>query len=460
MSVPPGSLHRSEMDRSEMPEPSTPPHVMQRHTAVASCIRLLKRQTNLLRDVASVYGVQLANYVFPLLTVPYLTRVLGPAAWGLIAMAQAFAMYGHLIVEYGFIYSATRELAGNTDRVQIERVIAGVTGARVLLSAGVLLLAYAGCCWVPLFHQHPLLLWAAVISEILKAALPNYYFYGMQQVSLASTLDISARTASLLGVFFLVRKPEDAWIFFGLQGAGAALALGISHWMIFSRYSMRAPRVEDGIRMLKDGAAMFLFRSSHNLYVLGNAFILGLFAPPQDVGYYAGAEKVNSAAVGLLSPLSTALYPRAASMAKTEMKKAARLTTLSVYAMVAISVVLTLVMWLGAPLIVRILLGTHYQPSTGVMEVLSLRAPLMACTNVLGFQWLLALGLERPFQKVTMAALGMNVLLATCLAPRFSFMGMAWAVVFSQGLAVLGIYLVLRRRRLNPFVISSGAVYA
>ncbi len=420
----------------------------------------LKKQTSVLRDIASVYGVQLANYVFPLLTVPYLTRVLGPAAWGLIAMAQAFGTYGHLIVEYGFVYSATRELAGNQDRDQIERIIAGVTGARVLLSAIVLLIAYVAYLWIPLFHEHPLLLWAAVISEILKAALPNYYFYGMHQVTMASVLDISARTVSLLGVFILVRKPEDAWIFFGLQGVGAILALVISHWMIYSSYSMRVPRIKDGLRMLKEGAAMFLFRSSHNIYSLGNAFVLGLFAPVQDVGYYAGAEKINSAAVGLLSPLSTALYPRAASMAKTDMKKAARLTRLSVYVMVGVSVILTLIMAFGAPLIIHVILGPRFQPSTGVMQVLSLRAPLVAWTNVLGFQWLLALGLEKPFQKVTMIALVCNVLLATFLAPRFSYTGMAWAVVLSQTLAVVGIYIILRRRRLNPFHINSDTVYA
>ncbi len=458
MSVPPIRPHDAETPEQAGGEDSG--SLAQRPTGPRALLATLRRQTGLLNDVASVYGVQLANYVFPLATVPYLTRVLGPASWGLIAMAQAFGTYGHLIVEYGFVYSATRELAGNSDRGQIERVIAGVTGAKGLLSILVLMLAYLGYRWVPLFHQHPVLLWTAVISEILKAGLPNYYFYGMHQVALASVLDISARTVSLLGVFFLVHKPEDAWIFFALQGIGAAIALAISHWMIYSKYSMRMPRVSDGVRMLKEGAAMFLFRSSHNIYVLGNAFILGLFAPAAEVGYYAGAEKINSAAVGLLSPLSTALYPRAASLAKTEIKKAARLTTLSVYAMLAISIILTLIMSLGAPLIVHLIMGRHYEPSIGVMRILSLRAPFVAWTNVLGFQWLLALGLERPFQRVTMAALVFNILLATILAPRFSYMGMAWSVVLSQCLAVVGIYFVFQRRKLNPFVISSGTIYA
>ncbi len=201
---------------------------------------------------------------------------------------------------------------------------------------------------------------------------------------------------------------------------------------------------------------MFLFRSAHNIYVLGNAFILGLFATPQMVGYYAGAEKINSAAVGLLSPLSTALYPRAAGLAKTSLGKAALLTKLSLYVMAAASVLLTLMMWFGSSFIVRILLGHSFLASATPLRILSLRAPMVAITNVLGFQWLLALGMEKTFQKITVVALILNVTLAACFAPKYSFNGMAWCVVVSQTVAALGIYLVLRRRKLNPLSIDAS----
>jgi polysaccharide transporter, PST family len=419
----------------------------------------LKSHPRLLRDIASVYGVQMASYVFPLVTVPYLSRVLGPEMWGLVAMAMAFGMYGHLIVEYGFIYSASRELAGVEDRNKIEEVVAGVTGAKAILSAVVVVLAYAASFSIPLFSRHPLLLWTAVISELLKAALPNYYFYGMQRVATGSLLEISARAASVLGIFFLVRRPEDAWLYFALQAAGALAALVVGHWIIYSQYSLRVPRIGESIRMLREGGAMFLFRSSHSMFTLGNAFVLGLFAPAQAVGYYAGAEKINAAAVGLLSPLSTALYPRAASIAKVDLVKAARLTRVSLLVMMAVSVALGLVMWLEAPLINRIILGPKFGPSATALQILALRAPLVAWTYVIGFQWLLVLGLEQPFQKVTVMALIVNILLATCLAPRFAYIGMAWAVVISQLLAAAGMYWILKRRNLSPFAMRASSAY-
>ncbi|MBV9764610.1 MAG: oligosaccharide flippase family protein [Acidobacteriaceae bacterium] len=415
----------------------------------------MKNQSHLLYDIASIYGVQFANYLIPLVTLPYLTRVLGPSTWGLIAMAQAFGMYGSLVVEYGFVFSATRQLAIASTSSEIQDVVAGVSGAKILLGSVIVIAAFGAYLVVPLFHQHPLLLWAAVASEIAKALLPSYYFYGIHRVAVASILDISARMAAAIGIFIFVHRPADAWRFFALQLAGASLALVVGHAMIHVRHRLRWPRLNDGLKMLREGGPMFLFRSAHNIYVLGNAFILGLFASPQSVGYYAGAEKINSAAVGLLSPLTTALYPRAAGLIKNSLHKAARLTTVSFYIMGAISLILGLIMWFGSSLIVHIILGHNFQESVGVLRILSLRSPLVAWTNVLGFQWLLALGLEKPFQKVTVVALILNILLATCFAPAFAYTGMAWAVVISQAAAAIGIYIVLRRRALNPFVIAA-----
>ncbi len=411
----------------------------------------IKRQTALLYDVVAVYGIHFANQALPLITVPYLSRTLGPAGWGLVAMAQSFGMYGNLIVDYGFVYSATRQLATASNDSEIEETIAGVSGAKLVLSMGALLAALLAYLLVPLFREHPLLLWMAVSSEIVKALLPVYYFYGIKRVAIASLLDISARAIAAAGIFIFVHSMRDAWKVFALTGITAGVTVIIGHLLIRKKYALRRPRIRDGWQMLREGWAMFLFRSAHSIYTLGNAFILGLFASPKAVGYYAGAEKISTAAVGLLAPLTTVLYPRAAALVKSSLNRAAQMTRFTLYVVGAGSIALGFILWVGAPLIVKIILGHNFTASESVLRVLSLRAPLIAWTNILGFQWLLVLGLERQFQNITLAALALNTLLATLLAPRFSYDGMAWAVLFSQAAAALGIFLVLQRRQLNPF---------
>ncbi|MBV8866140.1 MAG: oligosaccharide flippase family protein, partial [Acidobacteriaceae bacterium] len=411
----------------------------------------VRARTALLYEIVAVYGIHFANQALPLITVPYLSRTLGPAGWGLVAMAQSFGMYGNLVVDYGFVYSATRQIATASSSQEVESVIAGVSGAKILLSAAAIAAALLAYVFVPLFHEYPVLLWTAVSSEIVKALLPVYYFYGIQRVATASLLDVSARACAAGGIFIFVRNASDAWKVFALTGITAAVTCIIGHALIRTKYLLRLPHMRDGWDMLRQGWAMFLFRSAHSVYTLGNAFVLGLFASPKAVGYYAGAEKISAAGVGLLTPLTTVLYPRAAAMVKSSLTRAARITRFTVYVMGVGSVFLGLILWIGAPLIVRIILGHNFGESVSVLRVLSVRAPLIAWTNVLGFQWLLVLGLERQFQKITMSALILNTLIAIVLAPRFSYNGMAWAVLLSQAAAALGIFIVMQRRHLNPF---------
>jgi polysaccharide transporter, PST family len=117
-------------------------------------------------------------------------------------------------------------------------------------------------------------------------------------------------------------------------------------------------------------------------------------------------------------------------------------------------------MWFGSSWIVRIILGHDFLASASVLGILSLRAPAVALTNVLGFQWLLALGMEKSFQRITLFSVVLNLLLAISFAPKYTFNGMAWCVVISQTVAAAGIFLVLRYRKLNPLAMASNPSYA
>src|SRR6202042_152120 len=112
-------------------------------------------------NVLSLYGVQVASYIVPLLTIPYLARVLGANGWGLVAFAQSFGSYFALLGEYGFALSATREVARHrNDRDKLTDIFAGVLGAKTLLAAASIVVAIMVRWWVPVFHEHPVLLWA------------------------------------------------------------------------------------------------------------------------------------------------------------------------------------------------------------------------------------------------------------------------------------------------------------
>lgn len=402
-------------------------------------------------NVASLYGVQFANYILPLITIPYLTRVLGPAMWGLVAFAQAFGAYVAVAIGYGFDLSASREVAKKRDsETDLANLLAGVMGAKLLLAAAAVALALLIEPWVPLFHQHPVFLWAAVFWGVSQAFSVGWYYQGVERMRLVSVLAVVGRAGATAGIFIIVRHPNDGWKVLALQGAGMLLSAIITAAIVYREVPVKLPTWSLVWQSLRMGWSMFVYRGSTSLYGAGNSFILGLFAPPEAVGFYAGAEKIARAMIGLLWPVHYSLYPRLSRLIKKDRPAANRLARLSMLVLSSMGAALSLAAFFGAPWLVRIILGVNFAPSVTVLRILAPLPFLVAGSIVLGVLWMLPLGLDRQFNKVVIAGGALNLGLAVILAPRFAQLGVASASVITEAALTLTLYVVLNRQALNP----------
>jgi polysaccharide transporter, PST family len=412
---------------------------------------------SLARNVASLYGVQFANYLLPLVTIPYLTRVLGPATWGLVAFAQAFGAYASVGIEYGFHLSATRAVARNRDaRSELANLVAGVMGAKLMLAAAAVILAMFLESLIPLFREHPVFLWAAVFWAVAQSFSMLWYYQGFERMRLVAVLDVVGKAAATAGIFMLVHHPGDGWKVLVLQGGGTLLSVAVATTLVYREIPVRIPGwrlVRDTLRM---GWSMFLFRSSMSLYGAGNAFILGLFASPEAVGFYAGAEKLARALMGLLVPIHQSLYPRISHMVQHNRPAANRLARSSMFLMSSTGAVLSLAAFLGAPWAIPFILGKSFAASVPVLEIMAALPLLDALGTMLGVLWMVPLGLDRQFNRVILVGGALNLMLAVVLAPRFTELGMAAAVVVTEVFVVLTLYVTLRRRGLGPFASGKG----
>lgn len=407
----------------------------------------------LVRNVVSLYGVQFANYVLPLITIPYLTRVLGPAMWGLVAFAQAFAAYTAVAIGYGFDLSASREVAKNRDcKSDLADLMAGVMGAKLLLSAGAVAVAFLVERWVHLFRQHPAFLWAAVFWAVAQSFSMGWYYQGVERMRLVSALVVIGRSLATVAIFVIVRRPSDGWKVLGLQGGGILFSVVFAMAFVYREIPARLPTwplVRNSLRM---GWSMFVYRSSTSLYGVGNSFILGLFASPEAVGFYAGAEKIARAMVGLPWPIHYSVYPRLSRLIRDDRPAAKRLAQLSMLLLSSMGGVLSLAAFWGAPWVVRIVLGKDFAPSIMVLRILAPLPLLVAGSIVLGVLWMLPLGLDRQFNKVVLTAGVLNLGIAVILAPHFGRLGVAIASILAEGTLTVALYLVLQRQALNPLL--------
>jgi PST family polysaccharide transporter len=406
----------------------------------------------LTHNIASLYGTQIAAYLFPLLAVPYLARVLGVYTWGLVAFAQAFGAYVYLLVDFGFNLSATRDVSRHReDRNRLSDVLAGVLGAKSVLALLCIVATFALQHWVRQFRENPLLLWSAIVMGIAQAYSMIWYYQGLERMKTSSAIDIASKAAGLLGIFLLVHSPAHAWRVLGIQAIASLAGTGVLMVLAYREVPFRLPSARGTWQTMRMGGSTFLLRSAVSLYTTANVIIVGFFASPVAVGYYSGAEKLTRGFLSLMGPVSLSLYPRLTHLIKHAQAQAVRLARLSFIFMGVCGTALAVLLWLAAPLVVRVILGPKFLPAVPVVRILCVLLPAVATSNVIGIQWMLPCGLDKECNRIVLGAGVLNCILACALAPHLGAIGVSIAVAVTEVCVTGGLYVLLTRRKMNPF---------
>jgi PST family polysaccharide transporter len=409
--------------------------------------------SSLMQNVFALYWVKGASLLLPLATVPYLARVLGPEQWGLVFFAQAFATWLSLLVDYGFLYSATREIArSSNDDDGIPLVVSGVLGARVFLAAVACVLTVPIMLLVPAFRDHPQYLLLASANVVITAFNPLWFFHGIQKLKFPSVLDVAIRILSTLAIFVFIRSEDDGLLLLVIQVAGSLAVVVALTVGLYRRVSFIRPTLNRTVGALKRGWSMFLFRGAASLYTSANTFLLGVFASPAALAFYVAANKINDPARSLVGPISQAVYPRISSLIESDRGAAVRLMRLTLVAMTFGGMLLALVLIIGAPLWVQLLLGDEFRQAVPILRILAALAPIVALSNALGVLWMLPLGLDRDFNKIIIAGGLMNLALVGVLVPLWSSIGMAVSVVMTELSVAISMWLILEKRKLLPML--------
>jgi amino acid adenylation domain-containing protein len=409
--------------------------------------RLLRiTRHKLVHDALALYGVQVCRKALPLIVVPYLAMTLKPKGWGLVAFMQSLAEFLVLAIEFGFSFSATREIARYQDNPhKCGEVMSGVLSAQALLSLGCTICAAIIAWTIPILRANPLLVAAGICYAVFQGFAPLWFFQGLERMKLCAVLEIVGKVAGCVCIFLFIHSPEDGWKVLGFQALAPAITSVLGLALAFRAIPCVRPRFHLMKASIVQGWPMFLLRGGESMYSIGNSFILGLFVSTTYVGYFAGADKITRAAFGLLIPIRDVLFPRVSNLATRSFEKAQRLARSGMVLMAAGGLALGAVQWIFAPRIVHILLGPEFVPSIAVLRIEAIYPVLVAITCSLGMQWLVPLGYDRQVLRITATAGALNIVLATLLAPHFAHVGMAWGIVTTETFISIGFLLMVAK---------------
>ncbi|MBI3600140.1 MAG: flippase [Nitrospinae bacterium] len=392
-------------------------------------------EKRLISNFLSLSGVQAAKYILPLVTVPYLIRVLGPEKFGLIAFSQAFIQYFVLITDYGFNLSATREISINRDnRTRVSEIFSSI----MLIKTGFMLLSLSILCLlvfsIDRFRAERLVYlftFGIVLGNVL---FPVWFFQGMERMKQIAMLNILSMAIFTFSIFIIIRSQGDYIYVPLINSIGSIIAGLISLWIAVRKFgvSIKFPVFTAVKYQLKEGLHIFISTIAISGYTNTRIFAVGLFTSNIITGYYAIAERL----MGIIQtfPLASLLqtvYPGLSNLFSENkanaiiiMKRFQKLTTLTYLSGLP-------AVFIFAPYIVKIVSGFPYEE-----VILSFRLLLIAIffinANAFRIQFLLVCGRDDLFAKIHIIMGITGALLSFLFTYSFSYIGTAAAIIIVE----------------------------
>ncbi|AKD56045.1 flippase [Spirosoma radiotolerans] len=408
----------------------------------------------LFKNVASLSLIQIANYIFPLITIPITSRLFGPEKFGVINYAAAFMVYFNLLINYGFDLTATRKISKDANNIILRNYIfSEVMNVKILLFV-VSLIIFS----VSLYNVQPLNLEKKVaiftfIGCIGVVFNQNWLFQSMQELHKVTLVNFGGRFLFTIAIVAAIKQQED-YIWQPLISSLITICISvITFFWSLKRYKVKYIQIsfKNIINVLWSEKIVFFSIIIVSLYTTTNIVILGFYQNETQVGYYSAGQRLMDVIRSVISlPLSMALFPYIGK-AFGENKKSGIIIVQKALPLVMLCTGLMGVIMVSiGPNILKVFFGNKYEPAVQAFQVLSFIPMVVSLSNLFGVQIMLHLKMDKLFLYTTSIGATISIILNVILVQKYGFIGTAIAWLITEILITLTMYVLLRINGINP----------
>lgn len=270
-----------------------------------------KNNNTVINNYIALLLIQGANFILPLITLPYLVRTLGSEKYGLVMIAQSLAIFFTIIVDFGFNISATREVSiVRKNKKKLSQLYWNVFFVKFCLIVVTFSLLLLLTLFVNRFKIEPIVYLLSFGLVIGQAIFPTWFFQGIERMFIITIIHVIAKVIFTLGIFIFVLSPND-YEYVPLFNGGGFILSGLLGFLISLKYvNYVKPNFYKIKLLIKESFALFTSNFAVSLYTSGNTFILGVFWGDTIAGVYASMEKLVIALKSIYIPIYQAIFPR------------------------------------------------------------------------------------------------------------------------------------------------------
>ena len=388
----------------------------------------------------------MSSFIFPLITFPYVSRILGPTGTGSVSFAASLISYFNMFAQLGIPTYGIRICASvRDDKEKLSRIVHELLFINLVTSIISYIALAIALIFVPRLQYDRTLYIITSFTIILSTMGMEWLYKAMEQYSYITIRSVFFKFIAMIGMFVLIHEPED-YVVYGAITIFASSASYILNMLNARKFIYLHPvGGYDFKRHLKPVAVFFAMACATTVYTHLDTVMLGFMTTEADVGFYNAAVKIKTILVSVVTSLGTVVLPRASYYIKNnQMEQFRRITEKALNFVCLVSLPMTVYFILFAKEGILFLSGDQYTAAIVPMQIIMPTLFLIGLSNIMGIQILVPLGREKVVLHSEIAGAVVDLIINALLIPSMASSGAALGTLVAELVVTLYQYIALK----------------
>lgn len=400
--------------------------------------------------------LQILNTILPLITSPYLSRVLLAEGLGIFSYTQSIINYFTLIAMLGVINYGTRTIASCGENKKERSIIFWNIYALQVFVSMISLSTYI--IYVSLFlKENVVIAWFQIFWIIAAMFDISWVFFGVEDFTTTVKINMFIKVISVLAILIFVKSIDDLWIY-TLIMSGSTFLASILLWKflfkIINITEIKNIKIKEICKHIKPNLILFIPLLAMSIYHIMDKTMLGILSSYKQIGYYYNADKIINIPIGIITGIGTVMLPRITSIVNSGYKKEAdEIFKFSIEMIAIISIAMTFGIAAISSKFVPFFFGKGFEQCILLIRVLSPVLIIKGLSYTAKMQYLIPNFKEKIFIESVFLGAVVNLITNIILIPKLAAMGAVLGTLIAEFVSCFWQYIyILKNIKLNDLI--------
>ena len=269
------------------------------------------KQKNVVKNTGMLLALNIAKMFFPFVTLPYLTRVLSTDAYGTVAYVKSVMSYMQILVDFGFVLSATKDvIQAKNNKHELEVVIGDTIAGKMLLGIVALFTLIALIIALPILRNNAIYTLLSYLVVFISIFLLEFLFRGLEIMHIITIRFIVMKTISTILTFVFVKSDAQLLLIpvFDILSSLIAVLMAV-YEVIKLGLKPRFTGFEKAIQSIRQSMVYFFSSAASTSFNALSTLIIGVQISSSQVAYWSVCMQVINAIQACYTPLADGVYP-------------------------------------------------------------------------------------------------------------------------------------------------------